>query len=130
MERKTSPNLCACWTHETTVHLTLYECSPIGNLLRSELGTNKMSDQVPEKREEVTEIEFKQTALARAEESGWRVGLNDCQVQKVLPPSQVINEIGLGSTTIKNPVTKWIVHITPKTPPNRFTAPLRVTVEF
>ena len=42
----------------------------------------------------------------------------------------MIDEIGLGSTTIKLPITKWFVHIAPKAPPNRYTIPLRVTVGF
>ncbi len=77
---------------------------------------SKTPDQAQKKLEEITEEDIKQAAIARAEQIGWKVGLDDCQVQKVIPPPQVIDEIGLGTTTTKPPITKCLVHITPKAP--------------
>jgi len=41
---------------------------------------SKTPDQAQKKLEEITEEDIEQAAIARAEQIGWKVGLDDCQV--------------------------------------------------
>ena len=89
-----------------------------------------MSNEKPKSLKDITDVDVKRVAIARAAEAGWTIGLDDCQVQKGLPRRILSNEIGLGATTTNLGILDWTVYIKPKTPPNKYVAQLVVTVEF
>lgn len=91
-------------------------------------GPSQEAEQSPKKLHEITEADIKDEAIAYAGQFGWKVDARDCRVVPV-PNRLVIQESG-GPTPMVLPTSQWNVHITPKVPPNKFTAPLIVQVEY
>lgn len=89
-----------------------------------------MAELTPKNPLQVTQEEVKRVALACADEHGWSVRLDDCQVEEIPTPTQAIDEIGLGSRLYKPPANRWIVTFDAKAPPNRNKAVLGVPVEL
>ena len=83
----------------------------------------------PKKLTDITDDDIKEAAIVYAVKFGWQIEPRDCRVEPI-PNIQRINEIGLGSTEIQLLTSSWQVYITPRVPPNIFTLPLRVKVEF
>lgn len=84
---------------------------------------NQASAQGPKKLDEITEVDIKEAAIVYARQFGWQVEAHDCRVEPI-PNRQLMQEIG------PTPPSQWNVHITPRVPPNRFTAHLRVPVTY
>jgi hypothetical protein len=91
-------------------------------------SSNQAAEQGPKKLDDITKADIIEAALVYAVQFRWQVEAGDCRVQ-ALPNRLVIQESG-GPTSLVLPTSKWHVHITPRVPPNKFSAHLVVPVEY
>jgi len=89
-----------------------------------------MSGEKPKRPEDITDTDIKKVAIACAEKAGWMIEPDDCNVEVILPQTDVRPEIGLGWTTTRFHVTRWIVYMRPKFSLNKSLRMLAVPVEF
>ena len=94
----------------------------------SEVSKQPVDDQ-PKKLTDITDDDIKEAAIVFAVQYGWQIEPRDCRVEPIRN-TQLINEIGLGTTDMRLLTSSWWVRITPRVPPNRFTAPLLVKVQY
>ncbi len=91
-------------------------------------GPSQEAEQKPKKLDEITEADIKEAAIVYAVQFGWQIEARDCRVVPVRK-RLIVQESG-GPTSMVLPISQWNVHITPRVPPNKFTAPLQVRVEY
>jgi len=90
---------------------------------------DQSNDEQPKKLADITETDIKEAAIVFAKQFGWQVEPRDCRVVPIRG-TVLADEIGLGSTRTQLLISSWWVHITPRIPPHKFNAPVKVKVQY
>jgi hypothetical protein len=86
-------------------------------------------DEQPKKLADITEADIIEAVRIFAVQYGWQIEPRDCHVVPIRKTLHA-DEIGLGHTQTQLEISSWWIHVTPRVPPNKFTAQLKVRVQY